>query len=44
MAEELICPGEKFERIMNSTEKVFFMEETRISIMTLVVGLKNKAN
>ena len=40
---ELICPGEKFERIMNSSEK-FFMEETRILVTLLVSGLKNKAN
>ena len=40
---KLICPGEKFERIMNSSEKVF-MEDTRISVMPRVSGLKNKAN
>ena len=40
---KLICPGGKFERIMNSSEKVF-MEETRNSVMPRVSGLKNKAN
>ena len=40
---KLICPGGKFERIMNSSEKVF-MGGARISVMPLVSGLKNKAN
>ena len=39
---KLICPGEKFERIMNSTEKVFLWRKQEIQFTLLVSGLKTK--
>ena len=34
---KLICPGEKFERIMNSTEKVFYGGNKKFSYACLSV-------